>query len=263
MALAVTAMLPLQLAARPARPLARPEPAARVETPAIAADRDAAATQSAPHERRLNFVMFGNDRDTTMSGSTEDIRRARALRRGSERMLWFRQSGREYVVRDPALLAQVLDLWKPVGQLGDQQGVLGTRQGELGTRQGEIGTLQGVLGTEQGRVGTRQGRLGERQGVLAARETAGRREEQRAAIERERLDIEREMRALDREMRELDVKMRELDHPMRELDVQMQAIGKEMEVLGRKMEEASKRAEGEMGALLARAIASGVAVPVK
>ncbi len=44
---------------------------------------------------------------------------------------------------------------------------------------------------------------------------------------------------------------------------ELKALGKEMDILGRKMHEASARAETAMGTLLERAIASGLAQPVK
>ena len=217
----------------------------------------------AQRERDLNFVMFVDDDRSTMSGSERDIERARRARIGNERMLWFRHAGQEYVVRDRAILQEIVAIWEPVNVLGDEQGKLGTRQGELGTKQGELGTRQGELGTQQGNLGTRQGALGARQGAMAARDYERLTEAERRAFDEERRQIEREMRALDAEMRKLDPKMRELDKPMRDLGAQMEVLGKEMEVLGRKMEEEGRRAETRMRALLERAVTTGIAQAVR
>lgn len=274
------AIVPMQLAARPAPRVTAVENAPQSAATSLAnatLDPRTALTDAnvwrdlAPleepgqrKERDLNFVLFFDDHHTTMSGSMQDIERARRFKRPGERVMWFRQAGREFVVRDPAVLRQVEAIWIPVNVLGDQQGKVGGRQGELGTKQGELGTKQGEIGTAQGRLGTRQGRLGTRLGVLATQEgsrtlTAA----ERDAFDKERREIDREMRELDREMRLLEAKIREFDEPMRDLDDQMQVLSKEMDVLSAQMEEAVRKAEAEMRVLLERAIASGVAEAVK
>jgi bla regulator protein BlaR1 len=272
--IAALAIAPLRIAARPAAldvtiepaappapadlPNAMPEPRSVAPTP-----RDPLTDWAAQKERDLKFVMFLDDDHSTMSGSTDDIQRAKRYRRPGEQMLWFRHGGREYVIRDRGILDQAIDLWKPVNELGGQQGDLGSKQGELGAKQGAIGARQGQLGAEQGNLGARQGALGARQGTMAAREYRLQTEADRRAFDDERRQIDREMRDLDREMRALDVKMREAQKPMQELDEQMKVLGKEMEALGLKMEEAARKAETGMRELLDRAVATGAAEVVK
>jgi bla regulator protein BlaR1 len=212
-----------------------------------------------PKSRDLNYVLFLDDHNTNMSGSPADIDRARRFRRGGERLLWFRRNGVEYVVRDAQLIDQVLQIWKPVGELGDAQGELGTKQGALGTQQGVLGTQQGVFGTQQGILGTKQGMIGQRQAVLSAREQTAKNDGERRALDDARRQLETEMGALESQMRALDVKMRDLDQPMRDLDKEMRVLGAQMEALGRQMEEASHRAEQQMVGLIDRAIATGLA----
>ena len=85
----------------------------------------AGPVQSADH---VSYVLFASNSDSiSMSGSTDDIRRARALRNGDEALLYFRQGSAAYVIRDPATLRQAKAIFKP-------QEDLGTRQGELGPR---------------------------------------------------------------------------------------------------------------------------------
>jgi hypothetical protein len=241
-----------------------------VPAASLARDRAAGPAQSEAQgkpgtARDLQYVYFHeDDKSTTMSGSTKDIERARQFRKSGERMLWFRDGGKEYVVRDAALLGQVEKIWRPVSELGAQEGKLGAKEGELGAKQGDLGRKQGEIGAQQGAIGARQGSLGARQGVIAGREvgqelTAA----QRADIEQERQKIDQEMRELDAQMKQLDAKMKEIDQPMRELGNQMKVLGSEMEVLGRKMQEASDKAEVEMQALLDRAVSSGLAQLVK
>ena len=250
-ATAVVAMLPIRLTARPDVI----EPGVALSTPA--------ADQSGPKEPHLNYVLFLDEHHTNTSGTRQDIDTARRYRRNGERLLWFRDDGREYVLRDPSTLDRVLELWRPVDELGEQMGVVGGRQGELGAQQGAIGERQGRIGAEQGRIGAKQGELGARQGELAAREVRARSDGDRRAIEAAYRQIDDEMRALDRQMRETDTRMRELEKPMDDLNVRMEALGREMDALGKKMDEAVKKAEGEMRVLLDSAISSGTAVKVK
>ena len=254
LSICVAAMVPIRLTARHTSP---PGPASPLESiPAVEIEQ--------PGGRTLNFILFVDENKSTMSGSTADIGRARRHRRGGERMLWFRHDGREFVVRDQQIVDEVVTIWLPVNELGNEQGRVGGAQGELGAQQGALGAKQGELGAEQGRLGARQGALGARQGMLAAQHAdIERNEARRRAFEKEQRDIESEMNALSREMRLLDGKMEELNEPMRKLGAQMEILGEEMEVLGRKMEEASRKAEGEMHALLERLISSGRAAEVK
>ena len=210
-------------------------------------------------KKDLNYVLFIDDHNANLSGSFADLDRARSFRRGAEPLLWIRRNGAEHVVRDAKVIDQVLQIWRPVNDLGDAQGALGGKQGALGTQQGALGAQQGAFGMQQGVLGTRQADLAGRQAVLAGREHTATATAERRALDDARRQLENESRALEAQMRALDVKMRELDQPMRDLDRQMRALGAQMETLGREMEEASRRAEQQMLELIDRVIASGLA----
>ena len=258
---AVAAIAPLQLSARaPASPAAMAASAAsETSTP-----QTSLTARNELRKADLNFVLFIDEDRTTMSGSVPgDLDRAKRLKRAGEPMLWFRMAGREYVVRDQAVLQDVLKLWEPVNEVGHEQGKVGEKQGEIGTKQGEIGTRQGAVGAEQGIIGERQAAIGNRQSALADRESRSLSAAQRDELQKERRELDNQMRELDREMRKLDVRMRELDEPMSALNEQMKVLDREMSALNRRMEEAVKKAEDGMRILLDRAISSGAAQPVK
>jgi beta-lactamase regulating signal transducer with metallopeptidase domain len=255
--IAVAALVPIRLGARS---IAAPD---QIMAAASSVDSPRSTDQGKEKDNssHLNYVLLLDDHSSMMSGSMNDISRARQFKRAGEQVMWFRQDGREYVVRDPAALEQIKEVWKPVQEIGNAQGKLGAQQGALGAQQGELGAKQGALGAQQGALGARQGDLGARQGVLGSREAKTAAERQ--AIDRESHTLETEMRELDRKMQELDAKMREFDEPMRKLGDQMDELGKQMDVLSKQMDEASKRAEGEMQTILERLVATGVAQPVK
>jgi beta-lactamase regulating signal transducer with metallopeptidase domain len=209
--------------------------------------------------RNLNYVLLLDDHNANMSGSLADIDRARSFRRGGEPLLWIRRNGAEHVVRDAKVIDQVLQIWRPVSDLGDAQGALGGKQGALGTQQGALGARQGAFGMEQGILGTKQAEIAGRQAALAGREEGANTAAERRTLHDARRQLDAEMRALEAQMRALDLKMRELDQPMRDLDREIRALGAQMETLGREMEEASRRAEQQMLELIDRVIASGLA----
>jgi len=277
--LALLAVMPLRLAARPApaetQSAAAPSPFDSLTNttlnPRMAAVDDFSRAARAALEglvpqkdSGVNYVMLIDDNHTTMSGSEGDVQRARRHKRPGERLLWFRNGGREYIVRDPAVLDQVEALWKPASAIGEAQGVVGSKQGAIGAQQGAIGAQQGVIGAQQGNIGARQGQVGARQSQLAARrERRSPSDMESKALDASSQLLDNEMRALDAEMRALDAKMRELDKPMRDLDEQMRTLDAEMRVLDGEMREAVRKAEAEMRELFTRTIASGVAEVVK
>ncbi len=268
-ALAVGAIVPLQLTARSPHPVTviesgPPATAAPAAVPAPVAASERVETRGqgkadARDEDRPTYVLLHDDQHSTSSGTSGDMRRARSYQRSGEPLLWFRHDGREYIVRDPATLDEVEAVWKPVSELGGEMGKIGAKQGEIGAKQGAIGARQGLVGAEQGRIGAQQGALGSRQAVLAAREMGQPSEAQRAEIEKERSRIDTQMRELSAEMEKLGKKMEEVSQPMEALGREMEVYGREMEALGKKMEAESKKAERAMRELIERAVQTGTA----
>jgi bla regulator protein BlaR1 len=270
LATTIAAIAPLRLGARsaamlpplPPAPVLVPTPVSLIVPPAPEATTPVQSTKTTRQDDDIRFV-FMTDQNTNMSGRSGDVERARSLRQGGEQLLWFVHGGREYVVRDEALLKQVQELWAPVSRIGAEQGEIGAKQGAIGAEQGRIGARQGRIGAEQGAIGARQGALGARQARLAARESRQLSPEERMAIERERREIEQEMHALGQEMAALGERMREAGTPMEKLGAEMAVLGEEMSVLGKEMAEASRKARAAMRDLVVRAIASGAAQPVR
>ncbi|HEY7213774.1 MAG TPA: M56 family metallopeptidase [Thermoanaerobaculia bacterium] len=195
-----------------------------------------------------SWVLLYGDHSATMSGSMGSLEKAKRLRgNSSEPFLWYRRDGREYVVRDPAVLRQAQEIFRP-------QMELGARQGELGARQGALGAQQGALGAKQGELGGRQGALGVQQAALAA-EQVGREGDDR--------DLDRRQEALEAQMEELGRQQAELGRQQEALGRQQEELGRQQEELGRQQEAASKKAEQELRALMDQAIRSGAAQPAQ
>ena len=114
-------------------------------------------------ERASYVLLSPGSESVTMSGSSEDVRRARALRSGNEALLYVRRGPAAYVIRDAATLRQVKAIFEP-------QEALGARQAELGSQQAELGERQARLGAEQARLGSRQANATPRQAAELARQ---------------------------------------------------------------------------------------------
>jgi hypothetical protein len=153
---------------------------------------------------QTNYVLFTPGSESVMmSGSTDDVRVARALRRGDESLLYVSEGVTAYVIRDPATLTQARAILRPQQELGERQGRLGQQQGELGRKQGELGAEQGRLGAlqassppreaarlavQQGELGRRQGELGKQQAELGRQQAElGREQARLAGIAKEKL----------------------------------------------------------------------------
>ena len=154
----------------------------------------ALAAQSA--DRMSYVLMSGDGNSSTMNGSTDDLRLAKSLRAGNAPMLYVREGGSAYVIRDAAFLRRADAIMKPQRDLGARQGELGRQQGELGRRQGTLGAEQGrlgrlmadtpprrmgALGTQMAELGRRQSDLGKQQVALGSRQAALGREQARLA----------------------------------------------------------------------------------
>jgi bla regulator protein BlaR1 len=280
-ALAMLAIVPIRAVARSAAPVApspsrtagsmpappqavatpAASPTASVDVPAFVTSTDAEADEQRAQEE-LHFVLFRDDQNTTVNGSSRDIERARRHRRAGEHLLWFRYGGQEYVVRDAGVLREVDELWEPMGRIGEQQGRIGAQQGEIGEAQGRIGLRQGEIGARQGEIGARLGVVSSRIALLAVRETTDLSASERREIEREREQLEAQSRELSREMEALGRQMRDASEPMDDRGEEMAALGRQMEALGEQMQEAAERANAGMLTLVRRAIQNGTAVSV-
>ena len=137
-----------------------------------------------------------------MDGRREELEKARKIAHGN--FLWFTRGSKSYIVDDPAIVAQIDDMYKPMEALGKQQEELGRQQEELGKKQEELGRhqeeasvptpdmskeiaeieaamaklkasqgknmTQDELGEIQGKLGDLQGRMGEIQGEIGAKQ---------------------------------------------------------------------------------------------
>jgi hypothetical protein len=126
-----------------------------------------------------------------MSGSMEDIQRASSLRAGTEPLLYVREGGSAYVIRDAATVRKAKSFFEP-------EEALGARQSELGSRQSALGRQQSRLGAEQAALSNRQANSSPREaeGLARQEEALSHRQEE---LGRQQEALGRQQEALGRE----------------------------------------------------------------
>lgn len=212
------------------------------------------------------LVFLDDDDSTGFNTSIRDHHRAEAQRRGDESLLWFERDGKEYVVRDGAVLDRVRSALEPMRQLGKQQGELGGEQGKLGGKQGALGGDQGELGAQQGKLGGKMGQLAGELATLVARrvnlEMNEGSEAELAELEAKQEELEAKMEALGDEMKALGDQQRALGEKQRALGEQQRALGEQQRALGEQQRDASEKARHEIDSLLDQALTTGKAEQV-
>lgn len=267
LALALTSVLTPCLAARSA---GQPEtaPAFGTQTPAIAlapfAAVAATAMPTAPHAPAPpatptrtpagDVTTYGHltlsdrpdqdayvlieDGEALMHGSTEDLARARRLAGNTGALLWFRNGGKSYVVRDPATLQRIRVLYAPVSQLGEAQGALGERQGRLGEQQAALGTQMATVAARDAAAAVAQARASLTRDTAAARPATSTTQQADAA------------------------RQRSTQQQIEALATQQQALAAQQADLATQQAAASARADDQARHVMREAIRNGLASPV-
>lgn len=261
-----------------------PAPAARAEpTP-----RPQAAPAPAPKAHRIvrkegredpYAVVRANDKNTTMSGSSDDWDEInQAKRRIGGDFLWFREGGKAWYIQDAGVLARVDAAWAPMNKLGAQMNVYGKEMDVHGKKMDALGKDMDVaargfkpdeaklrafeermeaLGTEMEKVGKQ---MGETDSV-----------KERERLQRRMSELGEQMSAAGNEigavhnapgMRQAQKSMDEIGRRMGEAGKPMDAIGKKMGALGKEMERESKAADKTVRGLIREAREKGLAKPV-
>lgn len=153
----------------------------------------------------------------------------------SEPRFWFRDNGTSYVVRDPAVIAEVREAVRPLREIGKQMGEVGGEMGRNGARMGRIGGRLGAVGARLGLVEARLAQRAARNGDAAGAETSMKElraemESLRAQLDRERESQSGQQRELSRRMSELSAKhheiMKDVRQKVREIATRARREGK-------------------------------------
>lgn len=189
---------------------------------------------------------------TTMSGTDEDLRRARSFRyEVGDDYIWFRRGGKAYIIRDPATV-------KAAQHLFDAQGDLGRRQAALGEAQARLGALQAKLGDAQRGVRTTLPDL--------TREIERLKEKMRTAGTADQLgDVQSLLGELQAKVADQQAKLSDeqakLGAEQARLGDQQAQLGAQQAVLGDEQSRRAEEASERLQALLDEALKKGIAQP--
>ncbi len=143
------------------------------------------------------YVLLLENGVTLANGTPGDYARAKALRAGpQEQLFWFQRGGKEYVIRDAAILQQIKALFEPQRKLASEQAALGAKQAEQGKKQAEVGVKIAKIAAEQA--------------LLAGQG------ENSADLEAQMQELEREQEAIARPQKELGRQQEELGRKQKE-----------------------------------------------
>lgn len=204
---------------------------------------------AAESSRGFSYAYLRDGGSITMSGDSRDIEHVRSFKQGGTPVLWFRDGGQEYLVRDAGTLAALETVWKPGRELDAAEEALDRQSDGLDHKQDQLDGQREALDT-------RQEALDERESELADRES----DDASAAT---RADVAKQRRELQQQRQVIAGERRKLDAPSRELRAQLEVIRRQLDVLHQKQKLASAKEDVEMRALLRRAVASGTAKPAK
>jgi bla regulator protein BlaR1 len=246
------------------------------------------AKESAPNR----CLGIGSGRDTayvitdgssrSMCGDIGDVRAADAQRGNHEDIVWFRVDGQEWVVRDPAVVAEARRVFEGVSRVGQQQAEIGAVQSRLGAEQSSIGLGQSRAGLEQAAAAQREAERAKREADeelrRAARQDAdgigsdeairSRQEamEKRMAELAAALDKERAVEAAGvgvsaagERVDAANARMEELAARMAELGKKQAALGEQQRVLEERLSGELEQAKRDLSTLLERAMRDGTA----
>jgi hypothetical protein len=209
-----------------------------------------AAAEVASETRDHSYAYLRNGNEITMSGTSKDIARARSFKQGSGPLLWFREGGQEYVVRDPDTLAHLDAVWKPGRELDVAEEKLDRQSDSLDSKRDQLDAKRDQLESRRDALADRESDLSDRESEDSVSPAA------RAELAKQRRDLRQQQQALAGELRALE-------RPMNELRAQIDAIQRQLDALHQKQQLASTKQETEVRAFFRRAIAAGTAKLVK
>lgn len=261
--------------AAPAAPVTLPAPPAPPVPPAPPA-RPAKAEKMAHRTGGEPFaIVRPGNKGINGSSTSADWRQLEAAKRAIPgEFLWFHQNGKPYVVRDPAVVAQVVQAWAPVDKLSDEMQAYGSqmevhgrkmealgRQMERQSRAGSKGDAEmDRLSREQNKLGREMDRLG-RQMQTADATRRGQLQNQMNELGARMGDIGAQMGKQGAQQALAERPAEAISAQMEEAGKPMDALGKTMEALGEKIEAQAHQSEAVTRLAIRDAVAKGLAQP--
>ncbi len=190
--------------------------------------------------------------------SKDTIDKVRKLTHG--KFLWFTHEGKSYFIDDPAVMAQIEAMYKPMEALGKQQEVLGKQQEELGRQQEALGRKQEQASVPTPDVSKEMAKLNEAMAKLDAKKGSTVSQDELADIEGELGAIQGRLGGLQGEM---GAKQGEFGAMQGKLGAEQGKLGAEQGRLGAEQGKIAAEADLKVKSIIDESLRNGKARPVE
>jgi hypothetical protein len=200
-------------------------------------------------------VSFSGDWNS-MTRSTID--KARKVAKG--KFLWFTHDGKSYFVDDPATIAQIEELYKPMEDLGRRQEELGKQQEALGRQQEALGHKQEQASVPTPDVTREMAKLNEMAAKLEAKKGGTVSQEELADLEGKLGDLQGKLGELQGRIGEQQGKFGDEQGKLGE---QQGKLGEQQGKLGEEQGKIAEQADRKVKSTIDESLKDGKAKPVE
>ncbi|RDS79200.1 peptidase M56 [Dyella monticola] len=247
-AMPLTASVPPLPPPAPAAPMPPAPPAA----PDIGFHAHQVDIDTEAHADR-GFALLDGD-TVVIHGSDADLAQAERLDKSNQPVLWVRQNGKSYVVRDTNVIQRAKDISAQAVQVARMQAEVAGKQAAMAGQQAAIAERQAELASRQSEVEGRRADIDAQRQALRAATTSLENAENEASlngqlrgIQREEAEIQRETASINQAAATLSKRAAERSQRDAEISAQQQLRSQEF--------------DRQMDKLLNDAIAKGLAKP--
>jgi beta-lactamase regulating signal transducer with metallopeptidase domain len=252
---APAAPLPPGAPALPAAPPVPTTPLPPPPPPAPAAFRARHMDIDINSDAKYGFVLFDGD-SLIVNGSDADSRTASRYYKPQVPMLWYRSGGKSYVIHDSDIIQEARDAYSSVTDVAREQGELAGRQGSLAGEQAGLAAREAALAGRQAELEGHRAALEAKKEALRAKAEAS---EEKVA---DNASLTGQLAGVDEEAAEISRQYANIHSEQKDLSERQQQLEREMQNLNAKQKDASEKVDAQMGKLLDKAKAKGLAEPV-
>jgi bla regulator protein blaR1 len=202
------------------------------------------------------FVIVSDDSPIIMSGNSQDVEHATALRsKINGDFIWFQRDEKSYIIKDQATVNQAEALFKNEQELAAKEQDLGKQMRALGDQMRDQGQKMRDVHVTVPDLSADMEKLEAQMKQLSA---SGGTQQQLGDLQRQLGEL---MRKLGQNQSQAGDQQRQIGEQMRQFGDQQRTLGDQMRQIGDQQREASRQARDQMKQLLDHAITKGTAQP--
>jgi hypothetical protein len=208
-------------------------------------------------------IIKGNGSQVQMSGNWpeshhEALEKARRMAHGD--FLWFSRNGKSYIIEDPAKLAQIESMYKPMEELGRQQEELGRQQEAFGREQEKLGRQQQLASIPTPDLSKEMADLNAAVAKMQAQKGAMLTQEQLSDLEGKIGELQGKLGGLQGE---IGTKMGEFGGMQGKLGEQQGKLGEKQGLIGAEQGRIAVEADKKVKSIIDESLKNGKARPVE